>query len=205
MHTAGKGQHLEGSDRRQASMNGCPDTHLATLPRGPLSNSSAPVVLLNERRRFPGSSVLADQTAAPVPPAFAAVAIGEPDATPDAHLHGTNRRNQTRASFRQSSTSAVRQTVRGMLRTWVCHTLCSAHHAMTNEGLGLVACMRTAIMSPALPPGHIRPLPCGDAGHGSVETGKGGRNVRGSGRWHVHFRHQLNRSCCASWCSQHNR
>ena len=55
---------------------------------GPLSNSSAPVVLLKERSRLLGLSVLADHTAADWPLALAPVAMGDPEATPAAHLHG---------------------------------------------------------------------------------------------------------------------
>ena len=69
-------------------MTECDTTHLATVPMGPLSNSSAPTVLLKARRRLPALSVLADHTAAYLPLAFAPVAIGEPDATPVAHLSG---------------------------------------------------------------------------------------------------------------------
>jgi hypothetical protein len=69
-------------------------THLATAPMGPLSNSSAPAVLLKERRRLSALSVLADHTAADLPLALAPVAMGDPDATPAAHLRGGTRNHQ---------------------------------------------------------------------------------------------------------------
>ena len=64
---------------------------------GPLSNSSAPTVLLKDRRRLLALSVPADHTAADLPLALAPVAIGEPDATPVAHLRGcTNEDSEDR-------------------------------------------------------------------------------------------------------------
>jgi hypothetical protein len=119
-------------------MTGRSMAHLATVPIGPLSNSSAPTVLLKDRRRLLALSVPADHTAADLPLALAPVAIGEPDATPVAHLCGcTNGDSENRQHTVLSQCSELKLPCTGHHGHVVIHSLlCIPGNDERGVGLG---------------------------------------------------------------------